>query len=100
MAKGKKTGGRQAGTANRQTTALKDAIQMAFEGIGGVRALTAWAKANPDLFYTKVAIKLLPHDVRLQGSVTVDDKRKVMARIPDALLDQLAEECPDDAQVH
>jgi hypothetical protein len=46
------------------TGECRHAIQWAFEGIGGVDALVAWAKKNRTQFYTKVWIKLLPLAVK------------------------------------
>lgn len=40
---------------------------MAFDGIGGVPALTAWAQSNPDAFYGQVWPKILPLQVKHQG---------------------------------
>lgn len=63
MAKGIKTGGRKAGTPNKTTAAVKEAMSLAFEGIGGVPALQAWAAKNPDLFYP-LWTKLLPIETK------------------------------------
>ncbi len=66
MAAGKKTGGRTAGTPNKLTAEAKAAFQLAFEGAGGVDALTQWAIQNPNLFYPLFS-KLIPHDVTTGG---------------------------------
>lgn len=66
MAKGKKTGGRQAGTPNKTTQEVKAALEEAFEKRGGVPALIAWADQSPDEFY-KLWAKLLPKDVQVSG---------------------------------
>lgn len=66
MPYGRKTGGRTAGTPNL-TTETKEALERAFEGIGGVSALTAWAKDNPSAFYP-LYCRLLPKDVNGSGS--------------------------------
>lgn len=62
MATGKKTGGRTKGTPNKSTAAVKDALQAAFEGIGGIEQLTTWAKADPGEFY-KLWAKMLPQEI-------------------------------------
>lgn len=62
MAKGKKTGGRTSGTPNKLTQDVKEAFQLAFDGSGGVQALTDWAISNPNLFYPLYS-KLIPHDI-------------------------------------
>ena len=51
--RGHKTGGGQGGTPNKVTTSGWEAIGLAFEGLGGVAALTAWAE-HPTEFYTRV----------------------------------------------
>ncbi len=61
MARGKKTGGRKAGTPNKTTAQIKSAIEGAFSyleehGDG----FNKWALANQDTFYTQIAPKLLP----------------------------------------
>lgn len=47
---------------NKVTTVFKTAVMLAFEGIGGVRALQRWAKKNPTEFY-KIAARLIPTEV-------------------------------------
>lgn len=64
--------GRAVGTKNKLTIQVKEAIELAFDGIGGVEALTAWAENNPDLFYSKVWTKLIPRDLQL--TIGLDDK--------------------------
>lgn len=51
MAKGRKTGGRLPGSKNKVTVAALHAIDLAFEGIGGVPALQEWAGENRADFY-------------------------------------------------
>lgn len=69
--------GRKKGTPNKVTVEVKQAIALAFEGIGGVAKLTAWAKKNPALFYTKVWIKLLPMKVTVDGNIDVQHRAKL-----------------------
>lgn len=59
MAHGRKTGGRQAGTPNKVTTAFKDAVRIVYEDIGGHKAFAAWAKENPGDFY-RICSRLIP----------------------------------------
>ena len=59
--KKKKTGGRQKGTPNKSTAAVKAALLKAFSKLGGVPALVAWGKDNRGEFY-KLWAKLLPCD--------------------------------------
>src|SRR5262245_5967309 len=60
-----KHGGRKKGTPNKQTAAVKAALLEAFEGVGGVAELIAWAKkpANRGEFY-KLWAKLVPTEIR------------------------------------
>lgn len=63
MALGRKTGGRVKGVPNKNTTAVKEALQAAFEGIGGVKRLIAWAQEEPTEFY-KLWSKILPQEIK------------------------------------
>lgn len=62
MAKGRKTGGRAAGTPNKFSAELKDMILQALDDSGGVTYLTEQAKENPTAFLTLVG-KVLPLQV-------------------------------------
>jgi hypothetical protein len=53
------------------TAACREALQLAFEGIGGLPALIAWAKENRTEFYTKVWIRLLPLAVKADQNIVV-----------------------------
>lgn len=55
--------GPKKGSKHKTTIAVKECIQAAFEKLGGVKALKAWAEKNPGEFYTKIWSKLLPHEV-------------------------------------
>jgi hypothetical protein len=63
--------GRKKGTPNKATIAVKEAIERAFEGLGGVPSLIEWAKGNPDLFYGSVWPKILPRDFNISVDVTL-----------------------------
>jgi hypothetical protein len=58
----KKTGGRQKGSLNKTTGKVKEALHLAFDGIGGVEQLKKWAKENPTEFY-KIWSKMIPQEV-------------------------------------
>ena len=64
FAKGcEKTGGRKAGTLNKNTVTVKDTIAMAAERIGGVDRLVTWINESPEnerLFWTQMYLRLLP----------------------------------------
>jgi len=67
MAKGQKTGGRQKGSVNKTTSAIKEALEQAFQDIGGVAALSNWGRDNQTEFY-KLWAKLLPQEVNAKLS--------------------------------
>lgn len=73
MAKGKKTGGRLPGSVNKTTAKAKDALEAAFDGLGGVPFLLTWAKENPTEFF-KIWAKLVPRDIEVgteEGGIVV-----------------------------
>lgn len=60
--------GRTAGVPNKNTTAAKDAIALAAQGLGGTDRLIAWAQEDPlneRAFWTAIYPKLIP--VQLTG---------------------------------
>jgi len=63
-------GGSRKGIPNKSTVAVKQALQEAFHGIGGVPALTEWARENQGEFY-KLYAKLLPTELKADVNVTV-----------------------------
>ena len=67
MAKGKKTGGRQKGTPNRLTGALKDMILQALSNVGGTAYLEEQAAKNPNAFMQLVG-RVLPLQVKEDGT--------------------------------
>ena len=70
MAKGKKTGGRKAGTPNKISGSAREAFELAFLGIGGVPALTEWGKSNQGEFY-KLYSRLISIGFHFGQNVTV-----------------------------
>ena len=66
MARGKKTGGRKAGTPNKLTASAKEAFEFAFNEIGGSKALAKWARGNPGDFYRLYA-RLIPNELTGSG---------------------------------
>jgi hypothetical protein len=58
--------GRKKGVPNKNTRAAREAMQLAFQGVGGVKALTAWAKDNPTEFY-KIYARLIPVETEVSG---------------------------------
>ena len=71
--KGKpKTGGRKAGTPNRITKTVREAFEQVFSQLqgSGTASLFVWAERNPTEFY-KLASKLIPHDLGVQGNMVL-----------------------------
>jgi len=58
-----KSGGRQTGTANKLTSAFREAVQVVYEGLGGHTAFLQWARENPTEYY-KIAARLIPTEIR------------------------------------
>jgi hypothetical protein len=58
-----RTGGRTKGTPNRLTAAVKDAILVAFETVGGEDYLVRVARSDPRTFCTLLG-RLLPSELR------------------------------------
>lgn len=54
--------GRPKGSQNKASVAAKQAFQQAFDQMGGVPALMAWATENQTEFF-KLFSKLIPQDV-------------------------------------
>lgn len=62
--------GRPKGSANKTTVAVKDALNAAYEGIGGDKSLITWAKTNETEFY-KLWAKMLPTEVKADVFVDI-----------------------------
>jgi hypothetical protein len=58
--------GRQPGTRNKITLSAKMALEAAFDGIGGVQRMQAWADENPTEFY-RIWSKVLPKEITGTG---------------------------------
>jgi len=59
-------GGRPKGSVNKFTGKAKEAFALAFKGMGGVGALTRWAKRNPGDFF-KLYARLIPVEIGGSG---------------------------------
>jgi len=77
MAKGIKTGGRKKGTPNRTTASAREAMSLAFEGIGGVGALQTWALENQTEFY-KLYGRLIPQEITGKDGGAIEIRRLVI----------------------
>ena len=63
IGKGTPGPGRPKGVPNKATRAAKEAIALAFDGIGGAARLTAWvtdSEKNEYAFWTQIYPKLIP----------------------------------------
>lgn len=69
---GERRGGRQKGTPNKTTVAVKEALTTAFQGMGGVAKLQEWAEENPGEFY-KLWGRMLPIEANVRhAAVTLE----------------------------
>lgn len=71
---GERRGGRQKGTPNKVTQTVKEALQAAFDEVGGKDYLVKVARDDPKAFCTLIG-KVIPQDVnqKLDANVTVND---------------------------
>lgn len=79
---GNKGKGRKKGVPNKLTASAKQAIETAFQGLGGVDALKRWAESDPESFYTKVWVKILPLSVNANVTsvpLTDEERRAIIA---------------------
>ena len=81
--------GRKKGVPNKLTMAAKECIALAFEGIGGTKALIKWAGKNDDnrkAFYTVVWPKIIPLQVGMDPNnpITVTHIELVAPAIEEA----------------
>jgi len=83
--------GRKLGSKNKLTKKAKEAFQLAFEGAGGVEALTAWAIENRTEFY-KLYSRLIPVDV-----TSSDGSLRRASELTDDELAAIAAGCSPDA---
>lgn len=77
--------GRPKGVPNKVTAGTKAAIEAAFQGIGGVQALQKWAKDNPEAFYTKVWVRILPQDINAKVAARTMTPEEADAIVDEAL---------------
>lgn len=70
-----KTGGRKPGVTNKVTATVKEAIEAAFDQVGGVNYLARMAEEQPTAFMTLLG-KVLP--AQINANVTGTEKRTVI----------------------
>lgn len=51
----------------------RECVLLAFEMIGGVERMAAWAEKNPDLFYTRLYTKVITREVEVTASEGIED---------------------------
>jgi len=56
----------------------RGAVLFAFEEIGGPQGLAAWAKDNPNDFYTKLFPKIITRETEVHPTRTMDDLMDVI----------------------
>jgi len=78
--------GRRRGTPNRRTVYVREVLEGAAQGIGGMDRLIAWIKKSPEneyAFWTSMYMKLLPVHVQgagQRGEPVVEIRREDLAR--------------------
>lgn len=73
--KGTRWGGRQKGTPNKVTQSLREAVQIAFDRVGGVEYLIRLAQDDPKTFVPLLA-KTMPSEPKAQSEGPDCDYRK------------------------
>lgn len=63
----KRTAGRPKGSQNKFSVSVRQAIEKVFSGLGGWQGMMEWAMHNPDLFYSQIVPRLLPHELAESG---------------------------------
>jgi hypothetical protein len=74
LAKGAtKRGGRKPGSKNKVSRTVKENVIACFDAIGGISAMTEWAKANPTEFF-RLYGRLLPIETQITGELKIVQK--------------------------
>lgn len=63
--------GRKPGQANAITLTVKEQIEKCYQAIGGDKAFSDWARANPEPFYVHIYPKIIPKDIHVTGTIGV-----------------------------
>lgn len=77
--------GRVKGTPNKFTSSFKQALQLAYDKIGGIETFATWARENQTEFY-KIMARLIPVEVNasvnhvVQAAELSDDELAGIAR--------------------
>lgn len=79
--------GRPAGVPNKHTMAVKEALEEAFEELGGIDSLVQWGRREPGLFYS-LWVKTLPKDIKVSGDTQITITVETGVPKPDAASNQ------------
>jgi hypothetical protein len=81
MRGGKRNGaGRRTGVPNKISGTVKENVIAVFEDIGGVGAMSKWAKGNPSDFF-RIYSRLLP--TQIEGKVEGGLILQIISKVPD-----------------
>lgn len=88
--------GRRKGVPTLKSASVMEALNMAFEGMGGWEKLMEWGNKRPDLFYP-LWIKLLPSKIEAKTDTTITSTSAALAPLlsnpkAEELLAELANE--------
>jgi hypothetical protein len=75
--------------SEKLTPDAKEAIALAFQGLGGVKRLIKWANASAShlmIFYTQMYVKLLPYQLTAKVDHTVTDDNAIREKMTTALV--------------
>ena len=95
---GKKTGGRQKGTPNKTTVAVKEVMIEAFDRLGGADYLVELGRKEPRTFGALLA-KLIPAEVHAQVNLSDISGRLERGR-ERVMIDVTPKDDDNDAVVH
>ena len=92
--------GRPKGSLSRWSRASLDAVAEVFEKLGGVEAMTEWARAHPSDFYRGIYARLLPTRTEIDARIEPVPRLQEMTDAELlALVQRQAAECGLDVRV-
>lgn len=59
----------------------RECVLIAFEMIGGVERLAAWADKNPDLFFTRLYPKVITKEVEINAGAGIEELLSQLDRV-------------------
>jgi hypothetical protein len=60
----------------------RESVLVAFEMVGGVDAMAAWAKDNPTEFYTRLYAKVITREVEMSAGAGIEELLMQLDRKP------------------